>query len=156
MEEAETEEQTLDWIRLGRFFDFLPVKGLISSQHVLFQTAWRLEGHLDRVLQDRHWEGFARHGCHPESEVSMVAVVEVLNNVVKFWHERRCQMAVHEQSPSSSTCILVDAVGSFLVLTSTQGDSLELLGHVHLFCKPQEVSNWIRTWRQYEDERHGY
>jgi len=31
MEEAETEQQTLDWIRLGGFFYFLPVKSLVSS-----------------------------------------------------------------------------------------------------------------------------
>lgn len=75
----------------------------------------------------------------------MTAIVEVLNNALKLRHERGGQMAVHEECPATSASVLVDAVLGLLVLASTKGDGVELLGHVHLLCKSQEISDWVRA-----------
>lgn len=96
MEEAETKEQAFYSVRLRGLLNLLPVKGIVCTKDVLLQTTWWLECHLDRVLQDRHWESLGGHGRHPESKVSMAAIVQVFDNVLELGHERGGQMAVHE------------------------------------------------------------
>jgi hypothetical protein len=83
VEEAETEEKSLYWI--GFFTSLLvifPVESLISTKDVLFETAWWLQGHLYRVLQDGYWESFGGHGSHPESEISMIAVIKIFDDLL--------------------------------------------------------------------------
>lgn len=52
MEEAEAEQQALDDVGLRGVFDLLPVKGFVGTEHILLETTWWLEGHLDGVLKD--------------------------------------------------------------------------------------------------------
>ena len=78
---------------------------------------------------------------------------EILHNCLKLWHERRSKMAVHKQGPTSSGHILVDTVFSFLILTSSKGNSIKLLRHVHLISESHKVSDRVRSRRKHEDER---
>jgi len=121
VEEAETEEESLYWIWLfTSLLVIFPVESLIGTKDVLFKTAWWLQGHLYRVLQDRYWERLGGHGSHPESEISMIAVIKVLDNLLKLGHERSSKMAVHHESPSTSSSVIIDTVLSFLILSSTK------------------------------------
>lgn len=94
-------------------------------------------------MEDRHREVFTWHRRHPDSEVSMIGVIKILDDVLKLRHERRSQMAVHEQGPSTSTGVVVDTVFSLFVLASSQRDGFVLSAHVHLLSESEEISNRV-------------
>jgi len=51
VEEAETKEKSLYWIWLfTSLLVIFPFESLVSSEDVLFETAWWLQRHLYRVL----------------------------------------------------------------------------------------------------------
>jgi hypothetical protein len=136
--------------------NLVPIESLIRSSDVLLETRWWLKSHLNRVLEHRDGESLGGHGSHPQSEVSVrLRGLKTINNCLKLRHETRSEMAIHEKCPSASASIVLNTSHGFLILTSTQGDGLELAGEVHLVSESLEIGNWIGTRGEHENQRTG-
>jgi len=101
VEEYETPEKFLEDFRLIAALKVFVINTSISTEAVKFETRWGFKSHLDGVLEYRHRETFIRHGGEPEAEISMLGVIQILNDTFKSGHEGGSQMTVHKEYPSS-------------------------------------------------------
>lgn len=160
VEEAQSPEEPSERDRLGARLELRVTDGLVGLQHVLAEALRRLTGGLDGVLDDGHWELVARLSGQPQSEGAVCWEVDLFDHAVKSWHERDGEMAILQHDPSSDGLelgwlglCLGDTVDGLLALTLSEGKRLEsdllLLGEV------EDLSHWIGTWRDDDDDRGG-
>ncbi len=82
----------------------------------------------------------------------MHVIVQFFHKFLKIWHPTDCEMAILKQNPTSFLWIIDGQVVSFLTLSLTEWNGLNPFAHAWLFGKSQEISCWIRTCWEYENE----
>lgn len=155
MEEAESKEHLLVNFWLCAFIEILCCQSVISLKDVRPETRGRFKSHLDGVLQDGHREVRVWHTSQPKTEVTMLCVVNLLDDGLKFRHPRDCQMTVHEKDPSTASQVGCDHLSGFRTLTSSEGNLFTLLGHIGIFSEAFPTGDRIRTLRKDKDQRRG-
>eukprot|EP00962_Isochrysis_galbana_P006126 scaffold1658_cov115-Isochrysis_galbana.AAC.11 len=94
VEEGHAEEQLVPLVRLGAVGPLLFGHGGPRAFQIGPQPLGRLEGHLDRRLQNRHREVLCRHRRQPQPEVAVdrVGAGEGFDNLLELGHPRLGQV----------------------------------------------------------------
>ena len=117
-------------------------------------SPWRLERHLDAVLQDGHGERRARHGSQPQAEVLVHAIrIDVFHDLIELGHPRLREMAVLQADPHALVHGELDQALCLGALALSQRHLIEPLQHLHLRRELEQIRHRIRAAGQHEDER---
>ena len=98
---------------------------------------------------------WVRDTGQPKTEVTMLRVVNLLDNSLKLGHPGNGQVTVHEQDPTATVQVLSDHLLSLRTLAATKRDLFALFGHVRVLGEAFEACNGVRALRKDKDERSG-
>lgn len=120
MEESKSIVEPLAVLGLLVLSEFIVFNIIEDLQHVLLERYWRLHGHLNTSLQNRHRELRCGHGGHPESEVRVVSFCELIYEYLESRHPRQTQMTVFQNDPISVHFAFLDHVLSCFLGSCTK------------------------------------
>lgn len=151
MEEGKAEEHLLPFLGFVTLLETCCTDCTEGSQEVVLESTRRLVGHLDAFHENGDGEDVGRHRGKPNTEIS-VDIFRILQYPFEIRHERRSEMAILKQDPTSIIHRTFDSLFCQFSLPLTQRQDRKFGLEACFVSKVSDFDTWVSTRTEDEDE----